>query len=161
MVKKSDYKIVYQLNQTPSKISIFSLLLSYEAYKVLLMKVLSAAHITKDITVDQFDEVISDLSTGNFLGFNDEELPSKGKDHNKALHISLICVNTLLSRVLMDTGSSLNVSPRTTLVKLPLEGVKMKPSTLIVKEFDGSRRAVIEEVDMPIKIGPTSFTITF
>lgn len=37
----------------------------------------------------------------------------------------------------------------------------MKPNTLIVKAFDGSRRAVIGEVDLPINIGPTIFTITF
>lgn len=67
----------------------------------------------------------------------------------------------MLLRVLLDTCSSLNVTPKTTLVKLPLEGVEMKPNTLIVKEFDGSRGAVIGEVDLPIKIGPTNFTIKF
>lgn len=66
------------------------------------MKVLSAAHITKDITINQFDDVVENVTFGNFLGFNDDELPSKGKYHNKALHISLRCVDSLLSRVLMD-----------------------------------------------------------
>jgi hypothetical protein len=42
-----------------------------------------------------------------------------------------------------------------------MEGISMKPSTLIVKEFDGSRRAVIGEVDLPTKIGTTIFNITF
>lgn len=37
----------------------------------------------------------------------------------------------------------------------------MKPSTLIVKAFDGSRRVVIGQVDLPINIGPTNFSITF
>lgn len=95
------------------------------------------------------------------MGFNDDELPVEGKNHNKALHISLKCIDTILSRVLVDTGSSLNVMPKTTLMKLPMEGMNMKPSTLIVKAFDGSRRAVIGEVDLPIKIGPTFFKITF
>ena len=39
--------------------------------------------------------------------------------------------------------------------------VSIKPNTLIVKAFDGSRRAVIGEVDLPTKIGPTIFNITF
>jgi hypothetical protein len=40
LIKKSDYKIVDQLLQTSSKISILSLLLSSEAHKKVLMKVL-------------------------------------------------------------------------------------------------------------------------
>ncbi|XP_050897847.1 uncharacterized protein LOC127104725 [Lathyrus oleraceus] len=161
IIKKSDYKVVDQLNQTPSKISMLSLLLSLEAHRNSLLKVLSATHITKDITIEQFDDVIACVTTGNFLGFNDDELPVEGKNHNKSLHISLKCINTILSRVLVDTGSSLNVMPKTTLIKLPMEGINMKPNTLIIKAFDSSRRAVIGEVDLPIKIGPTIFNITF
>lgn len=37
----------------------------------------------------------------------------------------------------------------------------MKPCELVVREFDGSRRTVIGEVDLPIKIGPHTFCITF
>ncbi|XP_050875850.1 uncharacterized protein LOC127079506 [Lathyrus oleraceus] len=160
IIKKSDYKVVDQLNQTPSKISMLSLLLSSEAYKNSLFKVLSAIHITKDITIEQFDDVIACVTIGIFLGFNDDELPVEGKNHNKALHVSLKFIYTILSRVLVDIGSSLNVMPKTTLIKLPMEGMNMKPNTLIVKAFDGSRQAVIGEVDLPIKIGLTIFNIT-
>lgn len=52
--------------------------------------------------MDQFDEVIENVTTRNLLRFNDEELPSEGKDHNKALRISLRCIYTLLSRVLVE-----------------------------------------------------------
>ncbi|XP_050897045.1 uncharacterized protein LOC127103847 [Lathyrus oleraceus] len=161
IIKKSDYKVVDQLNQTPSKFSMLSLLLNSEAHINSLLKVLSAAHITKDITIEQFDDVIACVTTGNFLGFNDDELLIEGKNHNKALHISMKCIDTILSRVLVDTGSSLNVMPKTTLIKLPMEGISMKPNTLIVNAFDGSMREVIGEVDLPTKIGPTIFNITF
>ncbi|XP_050878831.1 uncharacterized protein LOC127082643 [Lathyrus oleraceus] len=161
IIKKSDYKVVDQLNQTPSKISMLSLLLNSEAHKNSLLKVLNATHITKDITIEQFDDVIAYVTTGNFLGINDDELPVEGKNHNKALHISLKCIDTILSRVLVYTGFSLNVIPKTTLIKLPMEGISMKPNTLIIKAFDGLRRAVIGEVDLPTKIGPTIFNITF
>lgn len=89
MIKKSDYKVVDQLKHTSSKISMLPLFLSSEAHRNSTVKVLSAAHITKYITVDQFDEVIANVTIGNFLGFNGKELPSKGKDHNKARNISL------------------------------------------------------------------------
>lgn len=37
----------------------------------------------------------------------------------------------------------------------------MQASALIVRDFDGSRREVIGEVDFPICVGPHQFTITF
>lgn len=41
------------------------------------------------------------------------------------------------ARVLVDTGSSLNVMPNSILVKLSYEGIVMRPSLLIEKVFDG------------------------
>jgi hypothetical protein len=160
IIRKSDYKIIDQLGQTPSKISILSLLLSSEAHRNTLMKILNEAHVTKDITVDQFDGVVANITTSRYLGFNKDELPVEGLDHNKALHISVKCLDNILSRVLVDTGSSLNVMPKTTLDKLTIEGTTMRPSPLIVKAFDGSKRAVMGEIDLPVLIGPQLFTIT-
>lgn len=76
-----------------------SLLLSSEDHKESLMKVLGISHVTKDITVDQFDGVVANITTGSCLGFSDDKLPLKGRDHNKALHISMKCVDKILSRV--------------------------------------------------------------
>jgi hypothetical protein len=161
IIRKSDYKIIDQLGQTPSKISILFLLLSFEAQRDTLMKILNEAHVTKDITVDQFDGVVANITTSRYLGFNEDELPVEGRDHNKALHISVKCLDNILSKVLVDTGSSLNVMPKTTLAKLTIEGTTMRPCSLIVKAFDGSKRAVMGEVDLPVLIGPQVFTITF
>ena len=81
--------------------------------------------------------------------------------HNKELHISMKCLDTFLSRVLVDTGSSLNVMPKATLFKLNMDGVMMRPSTLSVRAFDGSRRSVEGEVDLPVKTGPHTFYLSF
>lgn len=69
----------------------------------------------QDITVDQFDDVVANITANRYLGFNKAELPPEGNAHNKSLHISVMCINSLLSRVLVDTGSSLNVMPKATL----------------------------------------------
>ncbi|XP_050919835.1 uncharacterized protein LOC127137414 [Lathyrus oleraceus] len=161
LIKKSDFKIVEQLNQTPSKISILSLLLSSEDHHKALLKVLNTAHVMQDITVDQFDDVVANIAASRYLGFNEAELPPKGKAHNKALHISVTCTDSLLSRVLVDTGSSINVLPKYTLSQLQFRGPEMRTSALIVRAFDGSRRQVIGEVDLPICVGPHQFDITF
>ena len=37
----------------------------------------------------------------------------------------------------------------------------MKPSAMIVRAFDGSKREVMGEVELPIQIGPCVFQVTF
>lgn len=54
IIRKSDYKIVDQLGQTPSKISILSLLLCSEVHRNALMKLLNTAYVPHEISVGQF-----------------------------------------------------------------------------------------------------------
>ncbi|XP_050889272.1 uncharacterized protein LOC127094487 [Lathyrus oleraceus] len=158
---KSDFKIVDRLGQTPSKISILSLFLSSEAHRTVLLKVLNIAYVMQDITVDQFDDVVANITTNRYLGFNEAELPPERNAHNKALHILVMCTESLLSRVLVDIGSPLNVIPKATISQLQFKGPKMRNNALIVRAFDGSRRQVFGEVDLLIYVGPHQFTITF
>ncbi|XP_050889001.1 uncharacterized protein LOC127094184 [Lathyrus oleraceus] len=116
LIKKSKFNVVEQLLQTPSKIYVLSLLMNFEAHKEALKKV-----------------------------FSGEELPEKGRNHNLALHISMNCKEDTMSNVLVDTGSSLNVFPKSTLARLSYQGAPMGYSGVVVKAFDGSRKTVIEE----------------
>lgn len=79
--------MVDQLSQTPSKISILSLLLSYDAHRGSLLNILNEAHVTKDIIANQFDGVLANITASSCFGFISDELPQEGKTHNKALHI--------------------------------------------------------------------------
>ncbi|KAI5407263.1 hypothetical protein KIW84_053498 [Lathyrus oleraceus] len=47
------------------------------------------------------------------------------------------------------------------LAKLSYQGPPMRHNGMVVKAFDGSRKAVIGEVELPIIIGPSDFQITF
>ncbi|XP_050895730.1 uncharacterized protein LOC127102403 [Lathyrus oleraceus] len=161
IIKKPDYKIIDQLHQTPSKISILSLLMSSPTHRSTLQKLLAQAHVTHDITIDQFDGVIANITASNHLSFSREYLTKDGQHHNRALHIYVKCQEDTLARVLVDIGSSLNVLPKRTLAKLAYQGTEIRPSALIVKAFDGSRRTIIWEVELPILIGPHVFEITF
>ena len=61
----------------------------------------------------------------------------------------------------MDTGSSLNVMPQNTLIKLIIVRTFMKTSTLVVKAFDGSERMVIREVGLQIMVVPHTLITIF
>ncbi|XP_058759078.1 uncharacterized protein LOC131632337 [Vicia villosa] len=83
-----------------------------------------------EISVNQLEAVANNISAGNGLGFTDRDLPPEGRNHNKALHISMECKGTTLSRVLVDTGSSLNVLPKSALMRIDYAGVELRPTTM-------------------------------
>ncbi|KAI5434524.1 hypothetical protein KIW84_021381 [Lathyrus oleraceus] len=161
LIKRSEYNVVDQLLQTPSKILVLSLLLNSDPHREALQKVLDVAYADHDVTIEQFDSIVANITACNNLSFCDSDLPEEGRDHNLALHISMGCKDDAMSNVLVDTGSSLNVLPKTTLSKLSYQGPPMRQSGVVVKAFDGSRKTVIGEVDLPIKIRPSDFHITF
>lgn len=87
LIRKSDYKVIDHLSQTPHKISILSLLLCSVAHTNALMKLLSSSFVPQNIIVDQLEGVVASISADNGLGFTGFDLPPKGRNHNKALHI--------------------------------------------------------------------------
>ncbi|KAI5396067.1 hypothetical protein KIW84_062311 [Lathyrus oleraceus] len=137
------------------------MLLNSEPHREALQKVLDVAYVDHDVTIEQFDSIVANITACNNLSFCDSDLPEEGRDHNLALHISMGCKDDAMSNVLVDTGSSLNVLPKSTLAKLSYQGPPMRKSGVVVKAFDGSRKTMIGEVDLPVKIGPSDFQITF
>jgi hypothetical protein len=132
LIKKSEYNVVDQLLQTPSKISVLSLLLNSEPHREALQKVLDVAYVDHDVTLEQFDSIVANITACNNLSFCDSDLPEEGRDHNLALHISMGCRDDAMSNVLVDTGSSLNVLPKSTLSKLSYQGPPMRQSGVVV-----------------------------
>ncbi|KAI5387117.1 hypothetical protein KIW84_073321 [Lathyrus oleraceus] len=161
LIKRSEYNVVDQLLQTPSKISVLSLLMNSEPHREALQKVLDVAYVDHDVTIGQFDNIVANITACNNLSFCDVDLPEEGRDHNLALHIFMSYKDDAMSNVLVDTGSSLIVLPKSTLAKLSYQGPPMRQSGVVVKAFDGSRKTVIGEVELPVEIGPSDFQTTF
>ncbi|XP_050908951.1 uncharacterized protein LOC127122698 [Lathyrus oleraceus] len=125
-----------------------------ESHRDALLKILKRAYVPQEITVNQLETVVSNVNASHGLGFIDLDLTVDGCNHNNALHILMECKGALLSHVLVDTGSSLNVLPKKALAKLDCEGLTLRPTYLVVRAFDGSKRVVFGEVELPVKIGP-------
>ena len=62
LIKKSEYKVVDQLMQTTSKISILSLLINSDTHKEALMKVLEQALVDHDVTIGQFEGIVGNIT---------------------------------------------------------------------------------------------------
>lgn len=89
MIKRSEINVVDKLLDTPSKISFLSLLMNLEAHGEALQKLLEKAYVDHDVTIDQFDGIVANITVCNNMSFSDEELPEQGRNHNLALHISM------------------------------------------------------------------------
>ena len=66
-----------------------------------------------------------------------------------------------MAKVLIDNGSSLNVMPKSMLEKLPFNAFHLRPSSMVVRAFDGSRREVRGEIDLLVQVGPHTCQVTF
>ena len=132
IVQQSDFKVIEQLNKTPARVSLLELLMSSEPHRALLVKVLNKAHVAQDISVEGFEGIVNNIIANNYLTFADEEIPFKERGHNRALHVSIKCMNHIVAKVLINNGSSLNVMPKSTLDKLPFKVLDLRPSSMIV-----------------------------
>uniref|UniRef100_A0A2N9G1D0 Uncharacterized protein n=1 Tax=Fagus sylvatica TaxID=28930 RepID=A0A2N9G1D0_FAGSY len=127
----------------------------------LLLKVLNEAYVPEDITGPSFENMVTSILVTNQLTFSDDELPPEGRGHTKALYISVKTNNLIVSKVLIDNGSALNVCPMTTLEKLDIDPTHVRATSMVVRAFDGTRREVIGEIELPIEIGLQVYDINF
>ena len=161
IIQQSEYKIIEQVNKTLARVSFLELLMSSEAHRALLIKVLNEAHVAQDIFVEGFEGIVNNITANNYLTFAEEEIPAEGWGHNRALDVSVKCMDHVMAKVLIDNGSSLNVMPKSTLEKFPFITSHLRPSAMIVRAFDGSRWEVRGEIDLPIQVGPHTCQVTF
>ncbi|PKI50376.1 hypothetical protein CRG98_029232, partial [Punica granatum] len=146
--------------KSPAHISLLALLLGSEPHQKALLRVLTAAQVLKETPLDRIEERIGSIFS-NTISFSDDELPSEGWSHSRALHIVCKCNNYIIGQVMIDNWSTLNVCPVTTLKQMNVDLNRVSPSKTAVRAFDGSRREVNGEIDLLIDVGPCSFSITF
>ena len=118
LLKRSEFKVMEQLDKMSAQISILDLLLTSELRREALLKVLSEDRIPKNISIDKFTHVVENVLAANHITFSEEDLTPEGIRHNKVLYISVRCNGKLLPRVLIDNGSALNIYQGNTLMKL-------------------------------------------
>nr|XP_009617693.1 uncharacterized protein LOC104109985 [Nicotiana tomentosiformis] len=119
-MKVQDYSIVEQLRKTPAQISLLSLLIHLDEHRRALMKILNEAHVPDNITVNHLEKIANKIFEANRITFSDDELSMEGTEHNRAFYLTVKCEEFVVSRVLVDNGSSANICPLSTLQKLKI-----------------------------------------
>ena len=66
----------------------------------------------------------------------------EGRDHHRALFIKTEVKGKMTCCVMVDNGSAINVCPLRILLKLGLIVKDLKPSEVVIKAYDDTRRPV-------------------
>ena len=82
--------------------------------------------------MDKLDQLVNNIMADNYTSFTDDKIPPEGRGSYKALHITTHCKGRILPKVLIDTGSAVNVMPMTALSKLTVDQSNIKSSHTIV-----------------------------
>ena len=104
--------------------------------------------------------VLTLLAT-NQISFTNDKLPPEGREHTLPMHIMANCENMIVSKVLIDNRSALNVCPISTLERLNVDTSLIRPTTMIIRAFDGTFWKVQGEIKLVIGIGPMFFMVNF
>src|SRR6187397_1494679 len=82
-------------------------------------------------------------STGNLISFSDKDLPPEGDQHNKDLHLTVVCRQLNVPMSLVDNGAAINVCQLRTTKKLGIKNKEMTPSTQGIRAYDNTRRQAL------------------
>ncbi|XP_070015591.1 uncharacterized protein [Nicotiana sylvestris] len=93
--------------------------------------------------------------------FSDDELPVEGTEHNKALYLTVKCEDSVVTRVLIDNGSSANICPLSTLNKLRIDDDRIHKNSVCIRGFDGGGTDTVGDIIFELTIGPIEFTMEF
>ncbi|KAL5170534.1 hypothetical protein HKD37_11G032223 [Glycine soja] len=97
--KEVDPPVVKGAEKKEARISLLELLINSEPHRALLVKVLNEAHVAHDISVEGFEGIVNHITTNNYIVFAEEEIPVEGRGHNKALHVSIRCMDHVIAKI--------------------------------------------------------------
>ncbi|XP_070007301.1 uncharacterized protein [Nicotiana sylvestris] len=160
-MKVQDYSIVEQLRKTLGQISLLSLLIHSDEHRRALMKILNEAHIPDKISVNHLEKIDNKLFEVNGVTFSEDELPMEGTQHNRALYLTVKCKDSMVTRVLVDNGSSANIFPLSTLNKLKVDDERIHKNSICVRGFEGGGKDSVGDIVLELAIGPVEFTMDF
>ena len=114
-------------------------MLNFEPHKEAMLKVLEQAYVPHNASTNKIDHLVGNIMMDNYISFNYDEIPPNGRGSTKALHITTKVNDCTLPKVLIDNGSSLNIMPLSTLMRLPIDRSYMKHTKTVVRVFVGTR----------------------
>ena len=118
-----------------------------------LILALDQKRISMSCTHEQMVGALTETPLGTII-FSDDDLPLEGRDHHRVLFIKAEVKGKITCCMMVDNGSAINVCPLKILPKLGLAAVDLKPSEVVIKAYDDTRRPVEGTFRALVKTGP-------
>ena len=151
IIRNLEYSMIQQLNKSLAQISILALLLSSDVHRKSLLKVLKETCVPTSAIESSFEGMVLTVLATNQISFIDDKLPLECREHTLPMHIKVKCEDIIVTRVLIDNGSALNVCSMSTIERLNVDTSLIHPTTMIIRAFDGTLRKVQGEIELDRK----------
>ena len=155
------YSIIKHSRNTPAHISVWALLMSSKLHRQALMKDLDDTYVPTGTSIDNVAAMIYQVIRGHRIIFCDNNLPFKRRSHNKALHITVVCQEKVVNRLLVNDGSDLNICQLSRLRQLRFDFEKLEQIQVNVRAIDGVQRDTLGVINLIIQMGPAEFNAQF
>ena len=160
--KEEEDRVLTQLKKTQAHVSVKGLLMASHKHRSALLDALNGKKVPIETTPQEVLSLMRvEAPSHSLLAFSDEELPPEGATHTRPLQITIKCIGTKVSLVLIDNGSALNVCPFWTALTIGLDVETIIPSPLTVRAYDNTFRKVVGTFKAPCKIGPIETIVEF
>ncbi|XP_070010932.1 uncharacterized protein [Nicotiana sylvestris] len=85
----------------------------------------------------------------------------EGSEHNRALYLTVKCEDSVVTLVLVDNDSSVNICPPSTLNKLKVKDERIQKNSICIQGFDGGGKESVGDIVLELTIGLVEFTMEF
>ncbi|WCJ43871.1 hypothetical protein M5689_024580 [Euphorbia peplus] len=154
--------VAKQLAKTPMQMSVCELLVSSKEHRDALIENLSTVPTVATITPNELCCIVQGMrEPAAEISFTKEDLPAEGAIHNKALFIQVEVKGRPLSCVMVDDGSALNICPKKMLGRLGLTMEDIKPTEMVIRAYDDSKREVLGVFETEVVTGPIRSMVEF
>lgn len=114
-----------------------------------------------NITTGKLWELAGQIHAANYITFTYKKIDPTGTGHTKALLITVQCKGYNIAKVLIDKDLTLNMLPHHIIDQLPNDQSFLKPSHIMIRAIDRTKRTIIEDIDLAVEIRPFIFQVTF
>uniref|UniRef100_A0A1J3HXG1 Retrovirus-related Pol polyprotein from transposon opus n=1 Tax=Noccaea caerulescens TaxID=107243 RepID=A0A1J3HXG1_NOCCA len=116
----------------------------------------------KTITSQQWTQNIgSDLNDPSSIVFRESDTHGLHTPHNDPLVIELMIGDCDVSRILIDTGSTVDLIFEETLRKMELQGYRIKPNKKPLTGFSGETTMTVGTIKLPVRVGRVTKIVKF
>src|SRR2546425_1611136 len=143
--------VLKQLKRTRADVTIWDLILASKSHREALLKALATCRVPTEVTTDELVAFIQKPQSE--IVFSEKDLTPEGRNHVKPLFIQAEINGRLTGNVMVDDGSALNVCPLKLLPKFKIDVSELKPSSVVIRAYDNTRRGVEGTFVANVKVG--------